>query len=49
MLCIFGETVLHVVDHDVDVHVHVEFASDIVVHDVVAVNLLTRALLSLMM
>ena len=27
---------MHVVDHDVDVHVHVEFASDAVVHDVVA-------------
>ena len=30
----FGETVLHVVDHGVDAHVHVEFASDAVVHDV---------------
>ena len=31
---ITGATVLHVVDHDVDVCVHVEFASDAMVHDV---------------
>ena len=40
---ITGETVLHVVDHDVDVHVHVEFASDTVVHELMCM------LLSLMM
>ena len=35
----FGETVLHVVDHDVDIPV--EFASDAVVHDVGAHVVLT--------